>query len=103
MHKTEKVTALYEKYFLEQAKLANRDIVSIYTALLVKAKTRELGKRLLLELCFFEVFGVRVIDFERVGSILAKITERSLSKADLYPARENMWISEADNAAVNQF
>lgn len=68
----------------------------------MKAETRDLGKRLLLDQCFFEVQEVKVADYERVGGILSKISEKACAKAAWYPAPENMWMSEADHAAVNQ-
>ena len=49
-----KVTTLYEKYYEEIAKamdtkLAIKDIASIYTTLLARPETKDLGKRLLLD------------------------------------------------------
>lgn len=54
-----KVTTLYEKNFeeikkvLDQKNISVKDIGSIYTYLISKAETVDLGKRMLLDYCFF--------------------------------------------------
>jgi len=54
-----KVTTLYEKNFeeikkvLDHEKISVKDIGSIYTYLISKAETVDLGKRMLLDYCFF--------------------------------------------------
>ena len=73
-----KVTTLYERYYSEineiiDKKVANKDIGSIYTYLLTKNDTMDLGKRLLLDQCFFQETQKRVTEMERSQGIIAKI------------------------------
>ena len=77
-----KVTTCYERLYDEiskvfEQKLANKDIGSFYVHLLNRPETSDLGKRLLLDQCFFTETGQRVQTMERVQGILMKIQEKS--------------------------
>ena len=73
-----KVTTCYERSYDEitkvvEQKLPHKEIGSFYVYLLNKPETIELGKRLLLDQCFFTETGSRVQTMERVQGILIKI------------------------------
>jgi len=100
-----KVSTLYEKYFDEiqkitETKLANKDIASIYTYLITKPDFKDIGKRLLLDQCFFEETKQRVHTMERAQGILAKIEEKAASKSAWYPAGRT-WMNQ-DDWSVNE-
>lgn len=75
--------------------MANKDIGSIYTNLLSKPETIDLGKRLLLDQCFFKETNQRVQTMERAQGILAKIEEKATDKKGWY-AGGRMWLNDED-------
>lgn len=95
-----KVTTLYEKCYQEimdiiNQKVNNKDIGSIYTYLLSKQETADLGKRLLLDQCFFVETKQRVQQMERSMSIVQKIDEKARDKKSWYPGGR-MWMGDDD-------
>lgn len=96
-----KVTTLYELYYdqilkVMEQKIQNKDIGSIYSYFLNKQDTADLGKRLLIDQCFFKEVNQRVQNMERAQGILAKIEEKSKDKqAGWYP-NGRMWLNDDD-------
>ena len=102
-----KVTTLYERNYeeikkvLDNTSLSTKNIGSIYTYLIAKPETVDLGKRYLLDHCFFVENKQRWGQMERSGGITAKIEEKSKANASMYPVGR-LVLSEDEMLALAQ-